>query len=110
MLITAKPVLESKINQILFDSLYKSLNLMYSNSSLSENVINSTGQKEIDDASEKTAKSFADNASGPLADAIYDFVKSIGITATPKGTLISPGGMAPAPVTGSIIMSDFTIS
>lgn len=110
MLSTAKPTLESNIKQILYDSLYNALKSMYSNSSLTEAVINNAAKKEIDDASKKTAQIFADDASGPLADAIYDFVKSIGITATPKGTLISPGGMTPAPVTGSIVMSDFTIS
>lgn len=110
MLSTAKPKLQSDIKDILYNALYEAYLTTFSTSDITEGVINNAAEDEIKSSGEKFAKKCAEKAAGPLATAIYDFVKQIGITATPKGTLISPGGMVPAPVTGSILMTDFTIT
>lgn len=110
MLSTAKPKLKSDIEKILYDAMYEAYKTTFIKSSDSEAVINNNAEKEINDAAEKFADKASKTAAGPLATAIYDFVKSIGIMATPKGTLLSPGGLTPAPVTGTIMMTDFTIS
>jgi hypothetical protein len=67
----------------------------------------------IEPANRKKAQKFAENAYKPLAQAIYDFVMEIGITLTPRGTLLAP--QAPSgtlPVTGaaSTTTKDFTIT
>lgn len=111
MLSTAKPKLQSDIEKILYDSLYEAYLTTYLDSTVDvEGSISSNANDEIKKAAEKFAEKASKTAASPLATAIYDFVKSIGIMASPKGTLISPGGLTPTPVTGTIIMTDFTIS
>lgn len=56
-------------------------------------------------AMQLNANSFANTLAAPMADAIYDFVKQMQITATVTGTVISPSG----PCTGSIPPTSFTI-
>ncbi len=109
MLSTAKPELETNIKDILYDSLYSAYLTTYITSDITDQGIAASANKEIDDAAKKFARKAADTACGPLADAIYNFVLSIGIIAAPKGTLMSPGGLTPAPVTGVINMNDFII-
>ena len=55
-------------------------------------------------AAQKFSDKFAEVAYQPMADAIYKFVKEIGILAKPTA-LLSPHG----PVTGIINLNDFTI-
>ena len=50
-------------------------------------------------------ENFSNTLAISMADAIYDFVKSMQITATVTGTVISPSG----PCTGSIPPTSFTI-
>ena len=59
------------------------------------------------------ANRFAQNACGPVADAIYNFVKEIGIMATQLNSVIAPP-LPPAlpggPCSGVININDYTIS
>lgn len=57
----------------------------------------------------ETSKKFADKIAGDLASAIYNYIMEIRISATPVGTLMSPGGMSPAPCTGQITPEQFEI-
>jgi hypothetical protein len=59
------------------------------------------------------AKKFAQTASGPVADAIYNFVKEIGIMATITGTITAPPAppvLPGGPCFGSIPLTGFVIS
>lgn len=55
---------------------------------------------------EKKAIEFADSLSKDMAEAIYAFVKEIGIQATISGTVVAPSG----PCMGSIQIPDFTVT
>lgn len=59
------------------------------------------------------ANRFAQNACGPVADAIYNFVREIGIMATQLNSVIAPP-LPPAlpggPCNGVIQITDYTIS
>ena len=55
---------------------------------------------------EKKAIDFADSLSKSMAEAIYAFVKEIGIQASMTGTVIAPSG----PCTGNIPMPNFTVT
>lgn len=56
-------------------------------------------------AMQLNARNFSMTLASQMADAIYDFVKQMQITATVTGTVISPSG----PCTGSIPPTSFTI-
>lgn len=104
MLSDAKPILQSNINEILYNSLYKAFMSTFSESDISDSSINKRAKQEIDDAAKQFAKTCADEASKNLAESIYEFVKKIGIVAKPTG-LVSPQG----PVSGIINLTDFSI-
>lgn len=104
MLSTAKPTLEKQINNILKDALYKAQMKQFrggGDANLSQIMYNHMQKMAME-----FATTAADEASGKLANAIYDFVKAIGITAVVKGTLSNTGG----PVTGTIYPKDFQIN
>ena len=62
-------------------------------------------------SAEAKALEFAYEAAGPVADAIYDFVKEIGINITVPPTLISPivPPMPGGPCTGVIPMTNIKV-
>lgn len=104
MLSDAKPVLENEIYNALKDALYKAQMNQFTkgeNESLTK-LMEGHMNKWANDFSDTAAK----EAAPKIANAIYDFVKSIGITAIVKGTLTNTGG----PVTGTINPIDFKIS
>lgn len=104
MLSDKKPELEKNINTILYNALYKAYMSTFESNSDSDPKIANRVKQEIDDAAKKFSKVAADEAAPELAGAIYNFVKSIGIMATPKA-LTSPVG----PCAGVITMNEFKI-
>lgn len=103
----AKPELANDLKDLLQKAAYEAL-LTGNRPSGDNPEISANTTKVMQDAAQRFSDKFAELAYQPMADAIYKFVKEIGITAVPKGTLIAPtsGG----PVTGSIIINDFIIS
>ena len=107
MLSTAKPTLQNSINSILEKAAYEAYMTQYEPNQVSQasnydSEIKSELEKKADDFSKK----FATKASGPVATAIHDFVKEIGIQInTVPPSVIAPSG----PVTGTIPMTSFTI-
>ena len=103
MLVSAKPNLEQKLNKVLYDAY-----MTQYNEDPEIGSCNSEAKSELD----KAAKKFADEAAGPTADAIYNFVKEIGIIISVPPTVISPitpilpGG----PCSGAIPQTNITVS
>lgn len=62
---------------------------------------NGLAQSSITEAADK----FANSLSTDMAEAIYNFVKEIGIQAVVTGTVIAPSG----PCTGNIPLTSFTV-
>ena len=104
MLSSAKPKLEKDIEDILYKALYKAQNMVFEPGG-SEPMIDNFIKNTIDKTAKEYAKTAAKEAAKPLAEAIYNFVKEIGIVATPKA-LISPHG----PVIGTININEFKIT
>ena len=96
MLSLAKPILEKK----LLDILYNAYMSQYSTDPEAGNC-NLEAKKSF----EKAASKFSQQLSQDMAQAIYDFVKEMSIQATVTGTIVAPSG----PCTGSIPPSNFTI-
>ena len=113
MLSIAKPTLQNSINSILERAAYEAYMTQYAPNQVSQaskfdNQIKSELEKKAKDFSKK----FAEKASGPVATAIHDFVKEIGIMITIPPSVIAPplppvlpGG----PCTGTIPMTNITI-
>lgn len=108
MLSTAKKKLQDDLKSILKKSLYDAYITTFLSSSDTEPVINDFIKNEIDKAAEAFSNAASESAAEPLATAIYDFVKQIGITATPLSGLVAPPGGGP--VTGVININEFSIS
>lgn len=102
MLETAKPKLQTDIENAIFEAFKEAEMTQCSNDG---SILGNAMEAHIQQGASKYAKKAAEIAAPKIAEAIYDFVKEIGITATPT-TLVSPSG----PVTGVIKMPDFTIS
>lgn len=101
-LAASKPKLEQDIKKLLEDACYEAEMTMINGGSKADPRIVAKIQKDMDAASRKKARKFAEKAYKPLAEAIYNFVKEIGINLTPKGTLIAPQAPAGAlPITGT---------
>lgn len=104
-LIASKPVLEQELKKLLYEAyLAQFLNMTdQSLANLNAEMIKNAHQM---------ANKFAKAASKGAANAIYDFVKSIGITITPTGMMAppAPSGYPPGgPATGTITSSNITI-
>ena len=103
MLKDAKPKLQDDIEGILKDAIYEAYMTQYKESD--NTIINSFTKNSMSTA----AKEFSEKASKligkPLAEAIYNFVLEIGITAKPN-QLVAPNG----PVSGVININEFSIS
>lgn len=93
----AKPKLEKDLYKAFYDAYTSQFS---SNSEAGKH--SGDAQKVIEDGADK----FADKLSKSMAQAIYDFVKEIGIQATLSGTVISPSG----PCTGALPPTSFTIT
>lgn len=96
-LAAAKPILEQKLFKAFYDAY---MSQFESNGEAGKHV--GTMQSNITQA----ANDFSKELSKQMAQAIYDFVKEIGITATVSGTVIAPSG----PCTGSLPPTSFTIT
>ena len=113
MLSTAKPTLQNSINSILEKAAYEAYMTQYEPNQVSQasnydSEIKSELEKKADDFSKK----FATKASGPVATAIHDFVKEMGIMITIPPSVIAPP-LPPAlpggPCSGTIPMTNITI-
>ncbi len=71
-------------------------------------LISAHVQKSVTDAAQKFSDKFAELASKSVSLAVYNYVKEIGITMIPKGTLLSAG--PGSPVTGTAQINDFVIT
>lgn len=82
-------------------------------SSEENSISNKDIRKSMEDNAEAFSKKFADEfsegLSGPLAKAIYDFVKEIGITITINPSTVASAPMG-GPVSGIINPADVKIS
>jgi hypothetical protein len=103
MLSTAKPILEMKLRQILIDA-YKTQFITNSQAGAQVGIVSS----DID----KAALNFANKAAPATADAIYNFVKEIGIMINPTPMVIAPPlppTLPGGPCTGIIPITNITI-
>lgn len=101
-LAASKPKLEQDLKRLLEDASYQADMSMLIEDKSVDSRIAAKVKADMDKACRKKAKKFAETAYRPLAQAIYDFVSEIGITLTPKGTLIAPQAPTGAlPITGS---------
>lgn len=105
-LIGAKPELQEKIRSLLQSSAYEAFMTANQPPADIDPVIAAHVQESTKDAATKFSNAFAYGASGPFADAIYEFVREIAITMVAKGTLVA----GTYPVTGAVGPSDFIIS
>lgn len=106
-LVAAKPQLQKDLKDLLEKACYEAEMTAVTNSSAANPEIMKYVNGVMDEAAKAKAKKFAEVAYEPLAEAIHNFVKEIGIVLVPTGTLMSPTG----PVSGaaSTMKSDFTI-
>lgn len=109
MLSSAKPTLQSDLEDLLEEAAYEAFMTTQESPSGTASSISNRMEKELKSAASNFAKKFAEVAGEPMAEAIYNFVKEIGIIATPSGSLISTSITSPSPVTGTMPMSDFAI-
>ena len=103
MLSDAKLLFEQKIYQILFNAYMTQFT-----SSPEAMGCNNAAQKIVTVAADK----FASKASNPVAEAIYKFIKEIGIQINTSGIIISPPmppSMPGGPCTGIIPVNNITI-
>ena len=106
MLSVAKPILQQQLLSIL-EAGY-----------MSQFDPNELGAAQKHDGDAKSvfqdrAKRFSQSAAGPVADAIYNFVKEIGIMATQLNSVIAPPlppTLPGGPCNGVIQINDYTIS
>lgn len=105
MLSDAKIVLEQRLYKILYNAYLTQFN---QNSVVELGSFNST----IQDAFNKVAHDFASTASKPTADAIYKFIKEIGININIPPTVISPSTpvLPGGPCSGVILPQNIIIS
>lgn len=121
MLSTAKPTLQNNLKSIIQDAAEKAYMELFCKNAVSEagsKIDEESGKNYNDKANEDHkkiaevfAQTFANKAAEPLATAIHNFVKEIGISCTIPPSVISPivppipGG----PCSGTIPPTSFTI-
>lgn len=95
----AKPKLEQELNKAFYDAYM---------TQYEDNKVPEAGKynSNVKSSLEKKAHEFADSMAKDMANAIYNFVKEIGIMATVTGTITAPSG----PCMGNIPLTNFTIS
>jgi len=90
----AKPYLEKDLKKLLEDAMYEADMTCVLEGDEIEPSVAAKISKDMDAAMRKKAKKFAETACEPLATAIYDFVKEIGIVLRPTGLLMAPQAMS----------------
>ena len=111
MLSTAKPILQNDLKKLLESAAYDAYMELLQKNQVSEAGNDGEIEKEHKKLADKFSKKFASTAAGPVATAIHDFVKEIGISCTIPPSVISPitpfipGG----PCSGTIPPTSFTI-
>ena len=113
MLSTAKPTLQNNIKSILEKAAYEAYMTQYAPNQISQaSKYDDQIKSELEKKAKDFSKKFAEKASNPVATAIYDFVKKIGIVITIPPSVIAPP-LPPAlpggPCTGTIPMTNITI-
>lgn len=108
MLISAKPTLQTDIQKLMYDAAREAY-LTSQETGDADPIISKRMKQDQEKAADRFAKAFSNSCCQPLADAIYKFVKEIGIIMTPSGALISTSIMSPSPVAGQALMTDFAI-
>ena len=106
MLSTAKPILENQLLKILYDAYMT----QYETNQLSDI---SKYDYEIKDKFLILATKFSQEAAGPTAEAIYKFIKEIGINITIPPSITAPPvppTLPGGPCSGAIPISNITIS
>lgn len=107
MLSDGKPILEQKLKSILKDAAESAYKTQFSTEECGEYA------SDVNDAMNKAASDFAtkfsEKAAADMAEAIYNFVKGIGIMATIASTVTCATPAGPGTVAGVINTTDFTI-
>ena len=112
MLSTAKPTLKNDLKKVLESAAYDAYMELYQKNKVAEAKSDSDAKDAHEKIAKAFSKTFADKACGPVANAIHDFVKEIGISCTIPPSVISPitpvipGG----PCSGTIPPTSFSIS
>lgn len=99
MLTTAKPILEQELYKVAYDAYMEQF------------TSNPEAQKYAGEANAemvKFANKFASKLSSGMADAIYKFVKEIGINITIPPSVVAPGGVG-GPCTGVILPQNVNV-
>ena len=98
MLSTAKPILQSQLLQILQNASYEMFMTQFAKNQISEaGKYDGDRENKMKQFASEFSQKFAQEASGPVAQAIYDFVKEIGIQVTIPSSVISPAKPPPLP-------------
>lgn len=105
MLSIGKPILKQKIQKILYDAYM---------TQFSGNVVPEAAKYDniMEEGFKKNADKFSKIAAGPATDAIYNFIKEIGINITVSGTITAPPlppVLPSGPCTGSISASNIIV-
>ena len=113
MLSIAKPILQIQLLTILQEAAFKMYMEQYASNKVAEAKSHDPLIKSsMESQGQKFALKFAQSASGPVATAIHDFVKEIGIMITVPPSAIAPP-LPPAlpggPCSGTIPMTNITI-
>lgn len=113
MLSAAKPTLQNNIKSILEKAVYEAYMTQYAINQIPQaSSYDSKIKSELEKKAKDFSKKFADIASEPVATAIYDFVKEIGIVITIPPLAIAPPlppTLPGGPCTGTIPMTNITI-
>lgn len=103
-LIASKPKLQADLLKLLQKAAFEAYKTQI-NSGAAEGGTQAFMDTKLNAAALKFSQKFAQTAAGPMADAIYNFTKEIGINAVNVSTVVSPVG----PCIGAIPMNNFTI-
>lgn len=111
MLSTAKPTLQNDLKKVMEAAAYDAYMELFCKNQVSEAKTDSDAKDAHEKIAKAFSKTFASKASGPVATAIHDFVKEIGISCTIPPSVISPitpvipGG----PCSGTIPPTSFSV-
>lgn len=113
MLSVAKPILQLQLMTILQEAAYKMYMEQFASNKVTEaKAYDPMTKSSMESQGQKFALKFAQTAAGPVATAIHDFVKEIGIMITVPPSVIAPP-LPPAlpggPCSGTIPMTNITI-
>ena len=103
-LIGARPELENDLRAALQKAAYNAFLTTHMQSE--DATVTNHALQTLTTAAQKFSDRFADEASQPIATAIYKFVKEIAIEMVPTGTLVA----GPYPATGVVGPNNFYIT